>query len=263
MKSFFNALIILACCLILFTSQFVNGQPAGKNLARVAAPSGSIRFGTALNALNDDLTPVNTGPMRTGAARQPQQFTTYPWNGKVSVTVNPKKKKLFTLYVRAPDRTTSKLYTHTPEVRGLRSFGLNGKPVPQDIVNGYARITRKWKKGDRVEFEIPLEIQTITADVRIEANRGRIALRYGPLIYNVEKADQPDLDKYIGAGPLMSKWRPDFLNGVMTIEGKWEDGTPLVAIPNFVRNNRNAVRSTYSPRQPVPDEGSVVWVRKQ
>jgi len=191
------------------------------------------------------------------------QKTDYPWNGKVSITVNPKKKKKFTLHVRVPDRTTSKLYTHTPSVKGLKSLFVNGKPVNQNIVNGYAQITRKWKKGDMVEFEIPMEVQTITADERIEADRGRIAMRYGPLIYNVEKADQPDIDKYFGTAPLQAKWRPDLLNGVMVIEGKWEDGTPLVAIPNFVRNNRNAVRSTYSPQRAEPEEGSIVWIRKK
>jgi len=191
------------------------------------------------------------------------QKTDYPWNGKVSITVNPKKKKKFTLHVRVPDRTTSKLYTHKPSVKGLKSLFVSGKPVNQNIVNGYAQITRKWKKGDMVEFEIPMEVQTITADERIEADRGRIAMRYGPLIYNVEKADQPDIDKYFGTAPLQAKWRPDLLNGVMVIEGKWEDGTPLVAIPNFVRNNRNAVRSTYSPQRAEPEEGSIVWIRKK
>ncbi|MBW6501922.1 MAG: glycoside hydrolase family 127 protein [Bacteroidales bacterium] len=190
------------------------------------------------------------------------QKTDYPWDGKVSITVNPKKKKRFTLFVRVPDRSTSKLYTHSPEVKGLKSLLVNGKPVKQDVVNGYAQIARKWKKGDRVDFELPMEVQTITADDRIEANRGRIAMRYGPFIYNVEKADQPDIDKYIGREMLQARWRPDLLNGVMTIEGKWEDGTPLVAIPNFVRNNRNKVRSTYRPAQPDPDEGSIVWIRK-
>ena len=54
---------------------------------------------------------------------------------------------------------------------------------------GYIAITRDWKKGDRIELEIPLEVQQITADEKVEALRGLTAVRYGPMIYNVEKAD--------------------------------------------------------------------------
>jgi DUF1680 family protein len=191
------------------------------------------------------------------------QKTDYPWSGKVSITVNPKQTKEFTLFIRVPDRTTSALYTPTPVVSGLKSLTVNGNSVLNKIVNGYAEIKRTWKAGDRVDFEMPMEIQVITADERIEADRGRVALRYGPLIYNVEKADQPDIDKYIGTGPLKAEWCGDLLNGVMTIKGTWSDGTPLMAIPNYARNNRNTVKSTYAPGRQNPDGGSIVWIKKQ
>ncbi|HUV01368.1 MAG TPA: hypothetical protein VMW32_10430, partial [Bacteroidales bacterium] len=129
--------------------------------------------------------------------------------------------------------------------------------------NGYAVIRRTWKPGDRIDFDLPMEIQTITADNKIVADRGRIALRYGPLVYNVEKADQPDIDKYLGTGPLETAWRGDLLNGVMIIKGKWEDGSPLTAIPNFVRNNRNTVKSTDKSEPENPGEGSIVWINKR
>jgi len=190
------------------------------------------------------------------------QETDYPWSGKVSITVNPKQTKEFTLFIRVPDRTTSAFYTPTPVVNGLKSLTVNGNSVLHKIMNGYAEIKRTWKAGDRVDLEMPMEVQVITADERIEADRGRVALRYGPLIYNVEKADQPDIDKYIGTGPLKAEWRGDLLNGVMTIKGTWSDGTPLMAIPNYARNNRNTVKSTYAPGRQNPDGGSIVWIKK-
>ncbi|NSW94149.1 MAG: glycoside hydrolase family 127 protein [Bacteroidales bacterium] len=191
------------------------------------------------------------------------QKTDYPWNGKVAITVNPAAPVEFTLHIRVPDRNTSALYMPTPVVKGLASLTVNGKSVPQKIENGYAVITRKWKKGDKVEFELPMQVQVITADERIEADRGRVALRYGPLIYNVEKADQPDIEKYIGTGPLKAEWKGDMLNGVMVIRGTWNDGTPLTAIPNYARNNRNKIPGTYSPGPADPAEGSIVWIRKE
>ncbi|MCJ7448415.1 MAG: glycoside hydrolase family 127 protein [Bacteroidales bacterium] len=192
-----------------------------------------------------------------GTDVQMVQKTDYPWSGKVSIILNPKQAKEFTLFVRIPNRSTSQLYTSAPLVNGLKSLTVNGKRVTPKTENGYAFIKRTWKAGDRVDLELPMEIQTITPDEKIEADRGRVALRYGPMIYNVEKADQPDIDKYIGTGPLSLEWRNDLLGGVMTIKGKWEDGSPLVAIPNYTRNNRIIQPAERNTPQ------SVVWIRKQ
>lgn len=189
------------------------------------------------------------------------QETDYPWKGDVSITVNPVEPKPFTLFIRVPDRTTSELYTPSPAAGGLKSLSVNGKPVRVNIVNGYASIKRTWKSGDKVLFVLPMEVQVITPHPKIETTKNRIALRYGPLVYNVEKADQPDIEKYIGKGPLSIEWQEDMLNGIMAIKGKWEDGTPLVAIPNFARNNRNKVHSTDRPGPENPDGGSNVWIR--
>jgi DUF1680 family protein len=130
------------------------------------------------------------------------------------------------------------------------------------VINGYAVISRIWKAGDIVDFEMPMEVQTVTADNKIAADRGQVALKYGPLIYNVEKADQPDIGKYIGITPLSAEWNGNLLNGVMVIKGKWSDGSTLTAIPNFARNNRNSVKSTYAPGPENPDGGSKVWIKK-
>ncbi len=63
-------------------------------------------------------------------------------------------------------------------------------------------------------------------------------MQYGPLIYNVETADQHNLDSRSSNEPLKAEWRPDLLGGVMVITGKWQDGTPMLAIPNYARMNR-------------------------
>jgi hypothetical protein len=166
------------------------------------------------------------------------QKTDYPWDGRVTITVNPKQAKSFSVYVRVPDRKTSELYSSTPEVKGLKSFFVNGQPVSPSIEKGYAVVTRGWKAGDKIELELPMEVQRIKADEKIQTNKGLTALRYGPLIYNVERADQPNLNGVIGSQPLTTEWRGDFLQGVRVIKGTWADGTPLLAVPNYARNNR-------------------------
>ena len=193
------------------------------------------------------------------------QETNYPWGGKVAITVNPKEAKPFTVYVRVPDRNTSKLYTSVPEVKGLTSLKVNGTAVDMKEVNGYVPITRTWAKGDKIELEMPMVIQRVTADERIVADRGKVALRYGPLIYNVELADQPNIEQSLGNGILTAEWRPDLLRGVMTIKGSWADGSPFLAIPNYARSNREHLL----PQNPPQGQGqgqnrrrvtSAVWI---
>ena len=209
------------------------------------------------------------------------QKTDYPWSGNIAITVNPKMATHFSVYVRVPNRATSKLYTATPEVSGLKSLAVNGQSLTPKIEKGYAVITREWKAGDTITLELPMKVQRIQADKTIEADRGLVALRYGPLIYNVERADQPAIDKPLGAAPLTAEWRSDLLGGVMAIKGTWADGSPMLAIPNYARLNRGAqvpaadnaepavdysggaAARTNAPRatRPVRPGASMVWIK--
>lgn len=168
------------------------------------------------------------------------QETDYPWSGKIALTVNPRKTKSFALRLRIPNRTTSKLYKPTPEVSGLVSLAVNGKPVKPVMENGYAVIRRQWKAGDKVELELPLKVQLVKAVEQIAATIGKVALRYGPLIYNLEKVDQDVTKPLADSSPLAAEWRADLLGGVTAITGQFADGTKLLAIPNYARLNRQA-----------------------
>jgi DUF1680 family protein len=180
---------------------------------------------------------VNVGKI-AGTNVQVIQKTEYPWKGAVAITIKPEQAQTFSVHVRVPNRTTSVLYKTTPEVSGLKRIALNGKSFTPHIVNGYAVITRRWEPGDTIELELPMEVQRLKADPRIKADENLVALQYGPLLYNVETADQHSLDQPLSNEPLKVEWRPDLLGGVMVITGKWQDGTPMLAIPNYARMNR-------------------------
>jgi DUF1680 family protein len=187
-----------------------------------------------------------------GTSVEMVQKTNYPWDGNVSITVNPKMTRTFALRVRVPDRSVSDIYSSTPDSNGVDSVKVNGTPITPRIEKGYAIINREWKAGDTVDVVLPMKAQRIKAIDQVAADRGRVALRYGPLIYNVEAVDQADgnVDRVLAAdSPLTTEWRPDLLGGVVVIKGTWSDGTPLVAIPNFARNNRGG--------------RSMVWIRDQ
>ena len=203
------------------------------------------------------------------------QATEYPWKGNVAITVNPKTARNFSLRIRVPDRGVSKLYTPQPEANGVTSIHVNGAAVKPAIENGYAVITRNWKAGDKVEMVLPMTVQRVYPDDRITArsrggevshpDQGKVALKYGPLIYNIERVDQ-DITKPISkTAPLTAEWRPDLLGGVMVIKGKFADGSDLLAVPNYARTNRDGA-ATASPQGggrggPRP-LSSIVWIKE-
>jgi DUF1680 family protein len=191
------------------------------------------------------------------------QKTEYPWHGSVSITVNPEEAKTFSVCVRIPDRHTSKLYKESPAISGVKRFAVNGEEYAPVIRKGYAVITREWKPGDRIELELPMEPQRVVADRQVKADVDLVALKYGPLIYNVETADNEKIDRKLGDAPLRAEWRPDLLGGVMVITGKWQDGSSMLAIPNFARMNRVGPPRDYPDEREygsMPSIYSKVWI---
>lgn len=205
-----------------------------------------------------------------GANVELTQKTSYPWDGKIAITVSPSATKRFVLRVRSPRRDVSVLYTSTPAANGFTSIGVNGERVTPKIENGYVVIDRTWKAGDRVELELPMSVQRVRAIDRIEADHGKVALRYGPLVYNIEKADVGDVTKALAPdSPLTTEWRGDLLGGVVVIKGTFADGSPLLAIPNYVRMNREPAPPPAPPPEPgaprpaPPPVVSAVWISER
>ena len=180
---------------------------------------------------------VNVGKV-AGTNVRIVQKTDYPWKGDVGITVNPANPASFALHLRVPRHDASTLYQNSPATGALTSLAVNGQPVTPEIINGYAVITREWKAGDKVDLVLPLLVQRVKTIPQVKANLGRVALRCGPLIYNLESADQ-NVDAVLKPdAPLTTSWQPDLLGGVTVIEGTFADGKKLKAIPNYARNNR-------------------------
>ena len=210
-----------------------------------------------------------------GTHVQMVQKTNYPWDGKVAITVNPATAKRFRVRVRVPNRNVSELYASTPDANGITSLAVNGSPVKQKIENGYAVIDRSCKAGDVIQLELPMKIQRIRAIDKIEADQGKVALRYGPLIYNIENVDVGDIGKVLPPdAPLTTEWRGDLLGGVTVIKGTFADGSPMIAIPNYARMNREpappprpaeSAPAAGAPRErPAPPPiASVVWINER
>jgi DUF1680 family protein len=182
-----------------------------------------------------------------GTTVQVVQSTDYPWSGNVSITVSPAAASSFSVLIRAPDRSVSSLYDGTPPCDGIVSIAVNGSPVSAPVEGGYAAIRREWKAGDKIDVVLPMKVQRVKAIRQIAAADGRVALRYGPLIYNIESADQ-EVDSVLDpASALSAEWKADLLGGVMVIKGTFKGGAAMTAIPNYARLNRGG--------------RSIVWVK--
>jgi DUF1680 family protein len=204
-----------------------------------------------------------------------EQKTEYPWKGAVSIVVTPAEAKRFAMRIRMPNRDVSSLYTSKPAANGIVSITVNGSRVTPDIANGYVTIVRTWKAGDRIALDLPMAVQRVYASDKIEADKGRVALRYGPLLYNIERVDQDITGAVSPTAKLSTEWQPDLLNGVLVIKGSFADGKPLLAIPNYARYNRNPPAPPYTPPPPAPPAGqgaaprpapeppeSIIWIRE-
>lgn len=176
------------------------------------------------------------GDMKVFGRIHIKQETGYPWEGRVAITFARIPFRAFSLALRIPCRTESRLYRAVPDLNGKYSVKVNGKPVEAVIKDGYAVISRRWKKGDRVELDLPVDAQRVYCDERVEANRGRVAIQRGPVVYSFESVDNGKSVAFAELKPdveLKPVWNGDMLGGMTAIEcGK------LKAVPNYARLNR-------------------------
>jgi uncharacterized protein len=222
---------------------------------------------------------VNIGRV-AGTEVEMVQATEYPWKGGVSITVNPAAPKRFAVKIRIPERDVSSLYVASPpEPDSILAFSVNGSIVKPVFAGGYASIARTWNKGDTIQFTLLMPVQRVRASEKIAATKGKVALRVGPLVYNIEQIDQDIHGALDPSALLTTEWRGELLGGVSVIKGAFTDGSPLTAIPNFARYNRNppappppppappaprpapgAAAAPPAPRPPAAPATSIVWI---
>ncbi len=157
--------------------------------------------------------------------------TAYPWDGKVSVTVNPEKSVRFAIRLRIPG--------------WCKSFNLRMNDVDCDYVmtDGYAVIDRKWNPGDRLELNMDMPVEVVAADPRVQANVGRRAIMRGPLVYCLEEVDNADMENAVlsPSAEYEATFEEDLLGGVVSISAR-TDGNVLKFIPYYAWDNREAGR---------------------
>jgi uncharacterized protein len=123
------------------------------------------------------------------------QIANFPWDGKVEILVNPDGSEKFDLRIRVPgwainEALPGNLYNFTDKNTDPVKVSINGETISAvRITDGYMVLSRKWKKGDKVQIDFPMPVRKVVADDRVKEDIGKIAFQRGPVVFCAEWPD--------------------------------------------------------------------------
>jgi len=203
------------------------------NMARFIPSVGQYFYMTSKDELVINLFAGNETKLKLGTTPLLiSQKTTYPYDGNISIKIDPEQEVEGKISLRIPDWCKAYIVT------------LNNKTISaQKAVRGYLSLNRKWNKGDLISIQLKMSVQMIAPDARIKENAGRRAVQRGPLVYCVEQADNPgvDLEKLI----LSPKNKFTVVEGEGILEGIKKLQTivgknKIIFVPYYAWENREA-----------------------
>lgn len=164
------------------------------------------------------------------------QQNNYPWDGDLNFRINTAKANPFKMRIRIPgwamnSAVPSDLYKFESRSSLKPEIKVNGEAVAYEPENGYAVISRTWKKNDVMEVQLPMIVKRVTANEKIKNDMGKVALQRGPIMYCAEWADNNGRTANIimpSASVFTTEFKPGLLNGVMTLRTE----APVVLVNN-------------------------------
>lgn len=127
------------------------------------------------------------------------QKTEYPWKGKIALLLEPQTQNEFALNIRIPGwarGAENPFGLYKSDLSSQVTLSVNGQKISPHLTRGYAVIKRKWKKGDEVMLELPMQPRRVYAHPEVKADKGRFALQSGPVVYCIEQQDNSELRSY-------------------------------------------------------------------
>lgn len=134
----------------------------------------------------------------------------FPWEAEINFELELEKDLEFVLKIRYPEWAEQAV------------LKINSKEEVIIEENGYIKIARSWNDGDRLQLEFKMPIEKIKSHPKVAANRGKAALKRGPLVYCLEEVDNNyDLDQImIPEHSELEVKRSNILNGIRIIKGQ-------------------------------------------
>jgi hypothetical protein len=221
------------------------------NVTRTLAALGGYAYAASPDSLYVNLYIQGSARAKIGVTAVTLKATTeYPWDGKVVLELTPAARARFSLRLRVPGWCEN------------ASVKVNHRAVKAPLIErGYLVLDREWKRGDRVELNLPMPVQRVAANPHVKADEGLLAIQRGPIVYCLEQCDQaePLAGLWLPVGvELKAAREPGLLGGVVTITGEaqtapeeqwhrrlYQPGASvsrvaLKAIPYYAWDNRQA-----------------------
>lgn len=172
------------------------------------------------------------------------QQTAYPWNGNVTIKINPQDKQAFTLKLRMPgwaqnEPVPGNLYSFMDKNSENITIKVNGTEEKMKIKNGYIEISRNWTKGDKVELTFPMVIRRVIANTNVTSLKNNVAFEVGPIVYCAEEIDNSKLANIAIPDDATFDIRKTQIltDKINTLKGKVA-GKELSLIPYYLWSNR-------------------------
>jgi len=185
-----------------------------------------------------------------------KQITDYPYDEKIVLVVTPEKEQQFALKLRVPtwardQFVPGKLYDYVNKEDNKWEVRVNGEILPTSLEKGFVIIDRAWKQEDQVTLTLPMPVRLNSSIEQVVANRGRVAITKGPLVYCAEGVDngvpvqQLFIDDFLQTDIKSENISDGILENVtqITMDGKIKDNKGIrdkniKMIPYYTWNNR-------------------------
>ncbi|GEO04391.1 hypothetical protein AAE02nite_20550 [Adhaeribacter aerolatus] len=185
------------------------------NVVRTIAELNNYAYSIADKGVYFNLYGGNTlnTKLKDGSVVKLTQETNYPWDGNIKVNLEQVPNKAFSLFMRIPGWAN-----------GAKIL-VNGKPYTQTkfTAGEYAELNGKWKKGDKIELTLPMEVKLLEANPLVEETRNQVAVKRGPVVYCVESVDMGSQDIFKVTIPADIQLTPKLTkiqnSDVMSLEG--------------------------------------------
>jgi len=183
-----------------------------------------------------------------------RQSSNYPWDGAISLSIQPTQKGKFALRLRIPgwainQPVPSNLYSYLTPAPSAYTLKVNGMDYKAPVEEGYAVINRDWKKGDIVAYNLPMNIQRVTANDKVAADLGLVAIERGPILFCMEDKDNTfNVNNFIlpDNADLKLSFNKDILAGTYTIQGEGISFNPSTDKLSMLNENKTFTAIPYN-----------------
>ncbi len=239
------------------------------NLARFIPSVPGYMYATDHSSVYVNLFAENTAEIPyNGKNIRIEQKTNYPWEGAVALTLNPEDAKEFNIKVRIPgwangNAVPSALYSFINGQKKPVTIKINGKVYNYKTEKGYAVLKNKWKKNDKIEISLPMEVQLVKANDKVAAGYGRLSVEKGPVVYCAEFADNNGsvIDRTINSNTLFrATHHPGLLGGIDVLNGPSQSYSMKEGQENITISNSEITLIPYYARSHRGMGEMLVWI---